>query len=177
MALKKLVDIGESFPKVKRARLGVAPAIEDVLDNVGTPELNPTPQPTAPEPPSAIPEPATGQGSETKSDDAPRAKTLKKKEGTVRRTGQGVHKGSGTDARRYRTTGRTHQFGARTKLDFAEAIKSRALEKNMTIGELLEDMYTFYEPGFVETVKLLAVEKRKSISALLIDMLNAYKAA
>ena len=101
MALKKLVDIGESFPKVKRARLGMAPAIEDVLDNVGAPEMQP-----------AAPEQAAEQGSETKSDDAPRVKTSKKKDGTARRTGQGVHKGAGTDARRYRTTGRTHQFGA-----------------------------------------------------------------
>ena len=39
MALKQLIEVGEKFPTLKRARLGAAPPVEDVLDNVGTPEL------------------------------------------------------------------------------------------------------------------------------------------
>ena len=42
MALKKLIDVGEAFPKVKRARLGAAPAIEDVLDNALEPAVKTT---------------------------------------------------------------------------------------------------------------------------------------
>ena len=88
MALKKLVDVGEKFPTVKRARLGAAPPIEDVLDNVGAPELLP------PIPPqdAAI---AADQSQVSQTDDAPRVKMMaKKKESTGKRGGQGIHKGA-----------------------------------------------------------------------------------
>ena len=83
MALKQLVDVGEKFPTVKRARLGAAPPIEDVLDNVGAPELPPPASPL-----DAAIAPEQSQGSQT--DDAPRAKTMaKKKESTGEARGAG----------------------------------------------------------------------------------------
>jgi len=138
MALKKLIQIDESFPVMKRARLGAAPPIEDVLDNVGTPEVpavQVVQQPVTPEY-EAAPEP--------KSDEAPKNKPARKREASAKRVGQGVHKGSGTDARRYRKTGRTYQFGARVRPEFAEQLKVLAANKNVTIGELLEAMYEAY---------------------------------
>ena len=141
MALKKMIEIDETFPVVKRARLGAAPPAHDVLDNVGAPEL-PTQQPL-PEPALmakvAEPDPAPAIGDETAATTA-----LKKRERAAKRAGRGIHKGGGTDARRYRTTGRTHQFGARTSPEFAESVKVMAREKNMTVGELLEDMWKAY---------------------------------
>ena len=132
MALKKLVEIDESFPVLKRARLGAAPPAEDVLDNVGAVEVQP--------PPLAIMEvPKAGTEEEFQT------KTPKKRERSARRVGQGVHKGAGTDARRYRKTGRTDQFGARVKPEFAETVKVMAADKNMTIGELLEEMLNVYK--------------------------------
>ncbi|MEQ1697706.1 MAG: hypothetical protein ABL901_17880 [Hyphomicrobiaceae bacterium] len=137
MALKKLIQIDESFPVMKRARLGAAPPIEDVLDNVGTPEV---PAVQAAQPVTteheATPEP--------KSDEAPKNKPARKREASAKRVGQGVHKGSGIDARRYRKTGRTYQFGARVRPEFAEQLKVLAADKNVTIGELLEAMYDAY---------------------------------
>lgn len=179
MALKKLVDVGEAFPKIKRARLGAAPAIEDVLDNVGTPE--PTPVAVAPvaviEPPKPVAPVTAAPTEKGEAPDEPQpAKLQKRAEPKPRRAGQGTHKGNGTDARRYRKSGRTFQFGARTKPDFAEAIKQRAGDMNVTIGELLEDMMRFYEPGFVETVKLMAMERKKTIGAVLTEMVNRTKA-
>lgn len=180
MALKKLIDVGEAFPKVKRARLGAAPAIEDVLDNVGTPE----PAPVLVTPAQAIEAPPPAALSATEplevrevAADPQQPRPQKRAEPKPRRAGQGTHKGSGTDARRYRKSGRTFQFGARTKPDFAEAIKKRAGDMNVTIGELLEDMMSFYEPGFVETVKLMAMERKKSVGAVLAEMANRYKTA
>ena len=141
MALKKMIEIDETFPVLKRARLGAAPPAHDVLDNVGAPEL-PTKQ-LPPEPASMVKvaepnfDPVTGD--ETAATHAP-----KKRERAAKRVGRGIHKGGGTDARRYRTTGRTHQFGARTSPEFAESVKVMAREKNMTVGELLEDMWKAY---------------------------------
>ncbi len=138
MALKQLIDVGEAFPKLKRARLGAAPPVEDVLDNIGMPET-----------PAAAPAQPAAEQSETptqqQSDEAPRVRNPAKKEPRNKRVGQGVHKGSGTDARRYRKTGRTFQFGARVRPDFAEAVKVEAAAKNVTIGELLEEMRGIYD--------------------------------
>ena len=78
------------------------------------------------------------------SDDDAATHAPKKRERAAKRVGRGIHKGGGTDARRYRTTGRTHQFGARTSPEFAESVKVMAREKNMTVGELLEDMWKAY---------------------------------
>ena len=141
MALKKMIEIDETFPVLKRARLGAAPPAHDVLDNVGAPELptqQPPPEP-APMAKVAEPDPATAIGDDTAATHAP-----KKRERAAKRVGRGIHKGGGTDARRYRTTGRTHQFGARTSPEFAESVKVMAREKNMTVGELLEDMWKAY---------------------------------
>ncbi|MEQ1698186.1 MAG: hypothetical protein ABL901_20340 [Hyphomicrobiaceae bacterium] len=156
MALKQLVDVGEKFPTLKRARLGAAPPIEDVLDNVGAPEL--APPPTLP----AIAA-QTDQTVGPAADEALRAKPpAKKKESTTKRVGQGVHKGAGTDARRYRKSGRTFQFGARVKPEFAEGMKVTAADKNVTIGELLEDMRAIYD-----SINAISAEKKIPVADVL----------
>ena len=141
MALKKMIEIDEAFPVLKRARLGAAPPAHDVLDNVGAPEL-PTKQ-AAPEPAPMVKIPEPNPELATSDDDAA-THAPKKRERAAKRVGRGIHKGGGTDARRYRTTGRTHQFGARTSPEFAESVKVMAREKNMTVGELLENMLKAY---------------------------------
>jgi len=165
MALKKLVDVGERFPTVKRARLGAAPPIEDVLDNVGTPEL----------PSRASPQPvliSSEQSQGSPSDDAPRVKQVaKKKENTAKRAGQGIHKGAGTDARRYRKSGRTFPWGVRVHPDMAERVKVMAGEKNVTIGELLEEMEKVYK-----IIEGIAVDKKLTPVAALDDLLKTCKA-
>jgi len=164
MALKQLVDVGERFPTVKRARLGAAPPIEDVLDNVGTPEL----------PSSIPPQPAavgSEQSQESHTDDAPRAKaTAKKKESTGKQAGQGIHKGAGTDARRYRKSGRTFPWGVRVHPDMAERVKVMAGEKNVTIGELLEEMEKIYK-----TIEVIAADKKLPPVAALDELLKVCK--
>ncbi len=164
MALKKLVDVGEKFPTVRRARLGAAPPIEDVLDNVGAPELAP------PTPPQIAPiTDEQSQGSQT--GDAPRVKTTtKKKEGGGKRGGQGIHKGAGTDARRYRKSGRTFPWGVRVHPDMAERVKVMAGEKNVTIGELLEEMEKVYK-----AIEVIAVDKKLTPVAALDDLLKVCK--
>ena len=153
MALKQLVDVGEKFPTLKRARLGAAPPVEDVLDNVGAPELAPPQSQTA----------AVAQPEQPAGDDAHRANpAAKKKERTTKRVGQGVHKGAGTDARRYRKSGRTEQFGARVKPAFAEGIKQTASEKNLTIGELLEEMRSIYD-----SISAISADKKIAVRDLL----------
>ena len=142
MALKKLIEIDETFPKLKRARLGAAPPAHDVLDNVGAPELPVKQLPLEPAPVAEVAEPSPDPVS---GEDAAAAHAPKKRDRATKRVGRGVHKGAGTDARRYRTSGRTHQFGARTTVDFAEGVKVMARGKNMTIGELLEDMLKVYK--------------------------------
>lgn len=143
MALKQLVDVGEKFPTLKRARLGAAPPIEDVLDNVGAPELPPPPVQPEVQPARAAPPEHPGEQS---THDALRAKpAAKKREGIVKRAGQGIHKGTGTDARRYRKSGRTFQFGARVKPEFAEGMKLTAAARNVTIGGFLEEMRSIYD--------------------------------
>ena len=156
MALKKLVDVGEKFPVLRRARLGAAPPGEDDLDNGGAPELaSPPVQPAAP----ASQEPA----GEEPIQNAPRAKPVaKKREGAAKRVGQGVHKGSGTDARRYRKSGRTFQFGARVKPEFAEGMKQTAATLNVTIGELLEEMRSIYD-----SINAISVDRKVPVSDLL----------
>lgn len=156
MALKKLVDVGEKFPTLKRARLGAAPPVEDVLDNVGAPELAPPQSQTA-----AVAQPE--QPAEPAGDDTHRANpAAKKRERTTKRVGQGVHKGAGTDARRYRKSGRTEQFGARVKPAFAEGIKQTASEKNLTIGELLEEMRSIYD-----SINAISTDRKMAVSDLL----------
>lgn len=120
MALKK-IDVGVKFPKLKPSRLGAAPPLDDVLDNVGAPEAPPSRQNAAPPSPSV----RSVQNSASAS---------------VPAKGRGVHAGVVTDARRGPRTGRTYQFGARTTPEFAEEVKRMAAEKGVTIGELLEDM-------------------------------------
>lgn len=159
MALKKLVDVGEKFPALKRARLGAAPPVEDVLDNVGAPELAPPPVQKIDIAPAEHP-------GEQPSQDTPRAKpTARKREGSAKRVGQGIHKGTGTDARRYRKSGRTFQFGARVKPEFAEGMKLTAADRNVTIGELLEEMRSIYD-----SITAISVEKNIGIKEVLSRM-------
>ncbi len=156
MALKKLVDVGEKFPTLKRARLGAAPPVEDVLDNVGASEL-------APPPVQQFDAAPVAQPGEQPSHDTPRAKSAgKKKDASAKRVGQGVHKGTGTDARRYRKSGRTFQFGARVKPEFAEGMKLTAADKNVTIGELLEEMRSIYD-----SINAISVDRKVAVSELL----------
>lgn len=117
MALKK-IDVGVKFPKLKPSRLGAAPPLDDVLDNVGASDVSPARARTA----------APAQDQTTGSESSVPAK------------GRGVHAGLVTDARRGPRTGRTYQFGARTTPEFAEEVKRMAAEKGVTIGELLEAM-------------------------------------
>jgi hypothetical protein len=133
MALKKLVDVGETFP-VKRPRLGAAPPPADVLNNVGAPDLAP-PAPVAandalnayPVPQAAVAPPVIAPASRDGSD------------------GRGIHTGKGIDARRQKKTGRDYQFGARTTVAFADELKRIAASKGITIGGLLEDMLEAYK--------------------------------
>ncbi len=157
MSLKKLVDVGEEFPKLKRARLGAAPPIEDVLDNVGTPEPPPPVQPVV----AQAEQPKEAVTNEVTRTNAP----TKKKEASARRVGQGVHKGTGTDARRYRKSGRTFQFGARVKPEFAESMKVTAADRNVTIGELLEEMRSIYD-----SINAISVDKKVAVGELLSQM-------
>lgn len=131
MALKKIIDIGETFP-VKKPRLGAAPPVEDVLDNVAPPVVPyaaPTPPPVV-APPSALPE--------------TRRPIAKPQKPAKIQDGRGVHRGIGTDLRHSQTTGRTYQFGVRTTPEFAETIKQMAAEKRMTLGEVLELLLDAY---------------------------------
>lgn len=163
MALKKLVEVDERFPALKRARLGTAPPVEDVLDNVGSPEpsLSTIPQQR---------ESAAGRPAEDGTDEAPRAKTGKKRETAAKRAGQGIHKGRGTDARRYRKSGRTFPWGVRVHPDMAERVKVMAGEKNVTIGELLEEMEKIYK-----AIDVIAVDKKTTPSVALDDLLKLCK--
>ena len=143
-------------------------ATADVLDNVGAPELPP------PAPMQAVAEAAiaTEPSQASQTDDAPRAKTTaKKKESTARRGGQGIHKGTGTDARRYRKSGRTFPWGVRVHPDMAERVKVMAGEKNVTIGELLEEMEKVYK-----TIEKIAADKKLTPVAALDDLLKICKA-
>lgn len=161
MALKQLIEVGEKFPTLKRARLGAAPPVEDVLDNVGTPEL----------PSKAATQPVTSNSAEPQeaaADDAlPKKSSPKKRETASKRGGQGVHKGAGTDARRYRKTGRTFPWGVRVHPDMAERVKVMAGEKNVTIGELLEEMEKVYN-----AVDAIASNKKVTPVAALDDLLK-----
>jgi hypothetical protein len=163
MALKKLVEVDEKFPALKRARLGTAPPIEDVLDNVGAPEPS---LPSIPQQSGSVAEQSQGRGT----DDAPRAKSGKRKDTATKRAGQGIHSGRGTDARRYRKSGRTFPWGVRVHPDMAERVKVMAGEKNVTIGELLEEMEKIYK-----AIDVIAVDKKTTPSAALDDLLKLCK--
>lgn len=161
MALKQLVEVGEKFPTLKRARLGAAPPIEDVLDNVGSPEPSAS---VTPQPPAS----GAGQLQELAIDETRPAKTgSKKKDTSTKRAGQGIHKGAGTDARRYRKTGRTFPWGVRVHPDMAERVKVMAGEKNITIGELLEEMEKIYK-----ALDAVAIDKKLTPVAALDDLLK-----
>ncbi len=161
MALKKLIEVDEKFPAMKRARLGAAPPVEDVLDNVGSPEPL---QPIAPQPATE----AAGQPHDQQTCDVPRAKpATKKKDGPAKRVGQGIHKGSGTDARRYRKSGRTFPWGVRVHPEMAERVKVMAGERNVTIGELLEDMEKVYN-----AIDVIAASRKVTPVAALDDLLK-----
>ena len=137
MALKKLVDVGETFP-VKRPRLGVAPPPADVLNNVAVRDLR------KPSPVEVIEEPHADLPPEKAAIAVPlRAAAAQPYAGD----GRGVHTGKGIDARRQKKTGRDYQFGARTTVAFADEVKRIAASRGVTIGELLEDMLGAYRRG------------------------------
>lgn len=165
MALKKLVEVDEKFPVMKRARLGAAPPVEDVLDNVGSPE------PSQSAPPQQASEAAV-QSQDQPAIDAPKAKAAtKKKDSPAKRVGQGIHKGSGTDARRYRKSGRTFPWGVRVHPEMAERVKMMAGEKNVTIGELLEEMEKVYT-----AIEAVASGRKVTPVAALDDLLKLCRA-
>ena len=135
MALKKLVDVGEAFPVKKKPRLGVAPPLADVLDNIGAPDLPP---------PAPLPANETKQQPDIpdNADLTPVPRSTKVER--AKNGGRGVHTGKGIDARRQKKTGRDYQFGARTTVAFADEVKRLAAAEGITIGELLEDMLEAY---------------------------------
>lgn len=162
MALKKLVEVDEKFPVLKRPRLGAPPPADDVLDNVGAAELSPTvPSAQAPQ----QPQPAEAAPVEPENVEAAQHAAPKRRERQTKRVGQGIHKGMGTDARRYRKTGRTLQFGARVRPEFAESVKVTAAAKNKTIGELLDDMYAIYG-----SLQEISDTKKVSVDVLLMEL-------
>lgn len=159
MALKKLIEVDEKFPVLKRPRLGAPPPPDDVLDNVGAPEPSAvTPSPQGTQPTEALP-------SEPEIVEPVQSPAPKKRERSSKRVGQGVHKGKGTDFRRYRHTGRTLQFGARVRPEFAEGVKETAAAKNKTIGELLDDMYALYG-----SLHEISDAKQVSVDALIAEL-------
>jgi len=162
MALKRLVDIDEKFPVIKKSRLGAAPQAEDVLDNVGSPDISLNH--AAATVPSHSPNDAIAETPKA-AEDGERNGAAKKRERTAKRVGQGVHKGRGTDARRYRKTGRTYQFGARVSHDFAEGVKVTAAARNVTIGELLEEMRSIYD-----SISAISSDKQVAVKDLLSNL-------
>lgn len=164
MALKKLIQIDETFPVIKKSRLGAAPPAEDVLDNVG--EREPVVRGAAPpiEPPRIDGDAITQEGGD---ETTPRSGAPKKRERAARRTGQGGVRDSSIYGRRYRKTGRGFQFGARVTPEFADGIKATAAARNMTIGELLEEMR-----GIYDSIQALAEERKLSTRDVLAELKN-----
>jgi predicted DNA-binding ribbon-helix-helix protein len=163
MALKKLIQIDETFPVIKKSRLGAAPPAEDVLDNVGERELTSRsaapPVDTAPRNDGALP------SDECTDANSPRVSAPKKRERAARRAGQGVARDGAIYGRRYRKTGRGFQFGARVTPEFADGIKATAAARNMTIGELLEEMR-----GIYDSIQALAEERKQSAGDVLAEL-------
>jgi predicted DNA-binding ribbon-helix-helix protein len=163
MALKKLIQIDETFPVIKKSRLGAAPPADDVMDNVG--EREPPSRQAAP----AVDAMPRGDGELTSDEsgdaNAPRVSAPKKRERAARRTGQGGARDSAIYGRRYRKTGRGFQFGARVTPEFADGIKATAAARNMTIGELLEEMRVIYD-----SIQALAEDRKQSPSDILTEL-------
>jgi hypothetical protein len=135
MALKKIIDIGETFP-VKKPRLGAAPPLDDVLDNIAAAQA--VPGPVIAPPSARVPVQVPVQSDTTAKAPAKPPRPAKVNDG------RGIHRGIGTDLRHNTTTGRTYQFGVRTTPEFAETIKQMAAERRMTLGEVLEEMLEVY---------------------------------
>jgi hypothetical protein len=165
MALKKMVDIGEKFPVIRKPRLGAPPPADDVLDNVGEPEKQqkavPSPEAmapatdreSAPDASSADDNTASEQGRGT----APRRRERQPK--------RQAHADRSIYGRRYRKSGRTFQFGARVTPEFAEAMRVTAAARNMTMGELLDEMRTIYD-----SIRALSDERQMAVPEILANI-------
>ncbi len=166
MALKKMIEIDEKFPVMKRPRLGAPPPADDVLDNVGEPDK----PKSAPERPAA----AAVDGVEisdddtaTQADDAA-ASTVRSGAGRKRQPKRQAHPDRSIYGRRYRKTGRTFQFGARVTPEFAEAMRVTAATRNITMGELLDEMRTIYD-----SIHALSDERKVGVQEILASVRNS----
>lgn len=143
MALKKLIEIDEKFPVIKKPRLGAPPPADDVLDNVGEAEK---PQKATVRETTPIEDDGTTADAAAEDDSSTREQTRsgapRKRERQPKRQG---HPDRSIYGRRYRKTGRTFQFGARVTPEFAEGMRVTAAARNITIGELLDEMRAIYD--------------------------------
>lgn len=145
MALKKLIEIDEKFPVIKKPRLGAPPPADDVLDNVGEAEkpqkaavLETTPM----QDDGTTADAAAAAEDESATPEQTRSGAPRKRERQPKRQ---AHPDRSIYGRRYRKTGRTFQFGARVTPEFAEAMRVTAAARNITIGELLDEMRMMYD--------------------------------
>jgi hypothetical protein len=161
MALKKMIEIDEKFPVMKRPRLGAPPPADDVLDNVGEPDK----PKNAPERPVAVAvdDVEISDDTSTQADDAAastaRSGAGRKRERQPKRQ---AHPDRSIYGRRYRKTGRTFQFGARVTPEFAEAMRVTAATRNITMGELLDEMRTIYD-----SIHALSDERKVGVQEIL----------
>jgi hypothetical protein len=162
MALKKLSMIDERFPVIKRPRLGAAPPPDDVLDNVGEPEGKAKAADAGLAGGLVSDRGGAGERQQAGEADASVARSARRKERATRRSSGAERNNYG---RRYRKTGRTFQFGARTTPEFAEAVRQIAAQRNVTLGELLEDMKDIYD-----TIHAAAQTRGSSVTSLLADL-------
>jgi len=162
MALKKMIDIGEKFPVMKKPRLGAPPPADDVLDNVGEPEKAPrsVPSPATSGPDTQVERMLEGNAAdENAASEQGRGNAQRKRERAPKRQ---AHADRSIYGRRYRKTGRTFQFGARVTPEFAEAMRVTAAARNITMGELLDEMKSIYE-----SIRSLSEERHVAVPELL----------
>lgn len=160
MALKKLIEIDEKFPVIKKPRLGAPPPADDVLDNVGEAEKpqKATLRETTPMEDAGTTAEAAAED-ESATPEQTRSGVPRKRERQPKRQ---AHPDRSIYGRRYRKTGRTFQFGARVTPEFAEAMRVTAAARNITIGELLDEMRTIYD-----SIRSLSDERQVGVSEIL----------
>ncbi len=162
MALKKLIEIDEKFPVIKKPRLGAPPPADDVLDNIGEAEK---PKKAAERETRAIEGDGTTADTAAAADDESatpeqtRSGAPRKRERQPKRQ---AHPDRSIYGRRYRKTGRTFQFGARVTPEFAEAMRVTAAARNITIGELLDEMRAIYD-----SIRSLSDERQVGVPEIL----------
>lgn len=162
MALKKLIEIDEKFPVIKKPRLGAPPPADDVLDNVGEAEKpqKATARETTPiEHDGTTADGAAAAEDESATPEQTRSGAPRKRERQPKRQ---AHPDRSIYGRRYRKTGRTFQFGARVTPEFAEAMRVTAAARNITIGELLDEMRTIYD-----SIRSLSDERQVGVPEIL----------